>query len=214
MITSEHLTGFLLMHAGFRAEFGRLAEACRHPRDGAHEELLEEQLALVLEMLHAHHSHEDDVLWPTLVLRAPDAVGELDELEAEHAVLDPLIAVASDRTIPLARRADTLLRLHEVLNDHLDHEERTAVPLMLAHLTLDDIEADKRKAMEDFGRKRIPVIFGWLASSADSELLAATYADLPVVARLLFRLFWWPSYRRRFTRLYGAPAPAHALLEA
>ncbi|MFG1708636.1 hypothetical protein ACFLIM_36095 [Nonomuraea sp. M3C6] len=62
--------------------------------------------------------------------------------------------------------------------------------------------------------RRVPVIFGWLASSADADLLAASYADLPVVARLMFRLFWWPAYRRRFTRLYGATAPANALLES
>ncbi|MEV7012287.1 hemerythrin domain-containing protein [Streptosporangium sp. NPDC051022] len=214
MITPEHLTGFLMMHAGFRAEFGRLAEACGDPRDDAHEELLEEQLTLVLDMLHAHHSHEDDGLWPTLVGRAPEAADALAELESEHSVLDPLIAAASDRGVPLAERAPALWRLHEFVNEHLDHEERIAVPLMLRHLTLDDVEADKRQAMDDFGRRRVPVIFGWLASSADADLLAASYADLPVVARLMFRLFWWPAYRRRFTRLYGATAPANALLES
>ncbi|WP_432934232.1 hemerythrin domain-containing protein [Microbispora sp. CA-135349] len=214
MITEEHLTGFLMMHAGFRAEFGRLAEACANPRDDTHEELLEEQLALVLDMLHAHHAHEDAVLWPTLAGRAPQAADVLAELESEHAVLDPLIAAASDRGVPLPGRAPTLRRLHEVVNEHLDHEERAVVPLMLRHLTLDDVEADKRRAMDDFGRRRVPVIFGWLASSADAGLLAASYADLPVVARLMFRLFWWPAYRRRFTRLYGTTAPANALLES
>ncbi|MEV4460476.1 hemerythrin domain-containing protein [Microbispora sp. NPDC049633] len=214
MITPEHLTGFLMMHAGFRAEFGRLAEACANPRDDAHEELLEEQLALVLDMLHAHHSHEDAHLWPTLTGRAPEAADALAELESEHAVLDPLVAAASDRGVPLAGRAPTLRRLHELVNEHLDHEERTAVPLMLRHLTLDDVEADKRRAMDDFGRRRVPLVFGWLASSADAGLLARSYADLPVVARLLFRLFWWPAYRRRFSRLYGAAAPVIAILES
>jgi len=214
MIRPEHLTGFLMMHAGFRAEFGRLAEACANPSDNAHEELLEEQLALVLEMLHAHHSHEDAVLWPTLLHRAPGAADELAELESEHSLLDPLIAAASDRGAALAERADTLRRLHDVVNEHLDHEERIALPLMLRHLTHDDIEADKRKAMDDFGRRRIPVIFGWLASSADANLLAASHADLPVVARLMFRLFWWPAYRRRFTRLYGLSLPANTVLES
>lgn len=214
MITPEHLTGFLLMHAGFRAEFGRLADACADPRDDAHEELLEEQLALVLDMLHAHHTHEDDRLWPTLTGRAPEAADALAALESEHALLDPLIATAADRGIPLKERAPALRRLHELLDQHLDHEERVAVPLMLRHLTLDDVEADRRRAMDDFGRRRVPVIFGWLASSAAPDLLAASHADLPVVARLLFRLFWWPAYRRRFTRLYGMPAPANTFLES
>ncbi|ADP81610.1 hemerythrin domain-containing protein [Pseudofrankia inefficax] len=214
MIMPEHLTGFLLLHAGFRAEFGRLAAACANPRDDAHEELLEEQLALVLDLLHAHHAHEDAGLWPTLVGRAPQAADRLAELESEHSGLDPLLAAASDRGVPLAERAPTLRRLHELVNEHLDHEELAAVPLMLRCLTLDDVEADRRQAMDDFGRRRAPVIFGWLASSADAELLSRSYADLPAVARLLFRLFWWPAYRRRFTRLYGATLPANALLES
>ncbi|MFI6180067.1 hemerythrin domain-containing protein [Nonomuraea sp. NPDC051191] len=213
MITPEHLTGFLMMHAGFRAEFGRLAEACGDPRDDAHEELLEEQLALVLDMLHAHHSHEDATLWPKLAGRAPEAAHALAELESEHSLLDPLIEAAADRRTPLAERAPTLRRLHELVNEHLDHEERTAVPLMLGHLTPADVEADRRRAMDDFGRRRVPVILGWLASSADAGLLAASYADLPVVARLMFRLFWWPAYRRRFARLYAAPVPAITILE-
>ncbi|MEU8276631.1 hemerythrin domain-containing protein [Microbispora bryophytorum] len=214
MITQDHLAGFLLMHAGFRAEFGRLAEACRGPRDGEHEELLEEQLALVLEMLHAHHTHEDATLWPTLVAHAPEAADVLAELESEHAVLDPLVAAAADRAVPLPERAPALRRLHELVNEHLDHEERTAVPLMLRHLTPDDIEADRRKATADFGRRRIPVIFGWLASSAGPALLTAAFADLPVVARLMFRLFWWPAYQRRFARLYGASVSLPAPLES
>ncbi|RCG25878.1 hemerythrin domain-containing protein [Sphaerisporangium album] len=210
MITRQHLTGFLMMHAGFRAEFGRLAEACRSPRDAEHGELLEEQLALVLEMLHAHHAHEDADLWPRLAGRAPEAAAVLAELESEHAVLDPLVRAAGDRSVPLPDRAPTLLRLHEFVNEHLDHEERDAVPLMLRHLTLEDIESDKRQAMGDFGRRRVPTIFGWLASSAEGELLVASHAELPVVARFMFRRFWWPAYRRRFARLYGADAPIAA----
>ena len=51
----------------------------------------------------------------------------------------------------------------------------------------------------------------WAAVTAP---LAAAHADLPVVARLMFRLFWWPAYRRRFTRLYGLCLPANTGLES
>ena len=71
MITPEELSGFLSMHQGFRAEFGRLAVACRAPRDAAHAALLEEQLVLVLDVLHLHHTHEDVHLWPYLLERSP-----------------------------------------------------------------------------------------------------------------------------------------------
>lgn len=206
MIAPEQLNGFLLMHAGFRTEFGRLAEATRSPRGQHHSELLEEQLAVVLDLLHAHHAHEDETLWPKLIARCPEAAGVLAELEAEHTLLDPLIAIAGDHGMPLSSRTPTLQRLHEVVNDHLDHEERVAVPIMLEHLTDNDIEADKRNAMDDFGRRRIPMIFGWLASCAEPDQFDAALTDMPVVARLMFRCFWRPSYQRRFTQMYGDTA--------
>lgn len=203
MITRTQLAGFLSMHAGFRNEFGRLAESCAAPRDRAHEELLEEQVALVLDILHAHHTHEDDVVWPFLVARSPQSTTALDELEAEHEVLDPLILAAGDTRRPLTERAATLQRIHEVVNDHLDHEERVAVPLILEHYTPEMIERDRRKAMGEFGRRRLPLVFGWIASCLDDEQLTTTLAEHPRVVRFLFRRFWWPSYRSRMADLYG-----------
>jgi hypothetical protein len=203
MITTAHLTGFFSMHAGFRHEFGRLAEAARAPRDAAHERLLEEQVALVLEMLHSHHHHEDEEVWPHLLQQSPESGPELDALEAEHGVLDPLIQASGDTSRPLPERAEHLQRLHEVVNEHLDHEERVGVPLMLAHQTPEMIEAHEAKAMQEFGRKRVPLIFGWLASCIDDELLVASLGGHPRVVRLLFKWFWWPAYQKRMVALYG-----------
>ena len=203
MITTHDLAGFFSMHAGFRHEFGRLAEAARAPRDAEHARLLEEQVALVLEMLHKHHHHEDEEIWPHLLEQAPDSAPTLDALEAEHGVLDPLMHVAGDTSTPLPERADALHRLHEVLNDHLDHEERVGVPLMLEHLTPEILEIHQAQAMKDFGRKRVPLIFGWLASCLDDQLLQESLAGHPRIVRLLFRLFWWPAYQKRMAALYG-----------
>jgi len=203
MITTDHLTGFFSMHAGFRHEFGRLAEAARSPRDTEHERLLEEQVALVLEMLHKHHHHEDEEVWPYLLEQSPQSAPALDALEAEHGLLDPLMEAAGDTARPLPERAEVLLRLHQVVDEHLDHEERVGVPLMLEHLTPQQIEAHEAQAMEDFGRKRVPLIFGWLASCIDDELLVASLGGHPRIVRLLFKWFWWPSYQRRMAALYG-----------
>ncbi len=41
------LRGFLIAHAGFRTEFGRLADAAEAVRDPAHVELIENQIQLV-----------------------------------------------------------------------------------------------------------------------------------------------------------------------
>lgn len=213
MITDDDLTGMRTVHAGFRAEFGRLAEVFVHPRDPAHAELLEEQLTLALAVLHDHHRHEDDHLWPLLLRGVPSSKDELDELEAEHEQLDPLIAAVADRARPRDERARALGELQLFLRRHVDHEERIAFPLMLRVLTPEHLAADRRKAVADFRRHGVALVFGWIASCLDDDLLAKSVAEQPLLVRALFRLFWWPSYQRRFRELYGAAAtvPASAL---
>jgi hypothetical protein len=49
-------------------------------------------------------------------------------------------------------------------------------------------------------------VYGWFASAGDPELVARAAANVPQLAQWLFRLFWWPSYRRRYERLYGGSA--------
>lgn len=64
-------------------------------------------------------------------------------------------------------------------------------------------------------RKRLPLVFGWLVSAATPAQRADALSTVPAVPRLLFRLVWWPSYRKRFTRMYGdlplGPNPVRVL---
>lgn len=213
MITIDQLSGFLAMHAGFRTEFGRLAQAARAPRDHEHAALIEEQVALVLDILHAHHHHEDEVLWPFLITQQADSADVLHALEAEHVDLDRLITQVSDTSVSLPGRADALAELHDFVNRHLDHEERDAVPLLLRFMTQEMLDSDRRKATAEIGRRRIATVYPWIASCLDDQQLEKAIADLPRLVRILFRRFWWPAYQRRMTALYGpAVGPASLAL--
>jgi hypothetical protein len=205
-LTRADLTNFLMAHAGMRVEYGRLATACTAVRDAAHAELIESQIALVLDVLHHHHTVEDELVWPRLVERAPEEAPKLHDLESQHEHIDPLIRAAGDVTVPLAERAPVLRALHEALNAHLDQEERDAVPLILTCLTRGDWHEVEERASAGVGRKRMPLVYGWLVSAAPDELREKATEDVPTVVEWLFRLFWWPSYRRRFERLYGGSA--------
>jgi hypothetical protein len=206
--TGLDMSGFLIAHAGMRQEFGLLARAAAGPLDPTRAALVEDQVAMVLEVLHHHHTAEDDTLWPMLLARVPSAAPDLDALEADHARLDPLIAAAGDRTRPLAERAPVLAQLHELINAHLDREEATAVPLIRTHVTEAEWEALTQRAIAETGRRKVPTVYGWYASAASAELRAEAIATVPAIARVLLRLFWWPAYQRRARRLYGADAPA------
>jgi hypothetical protein len=202
-LTIDDLTNFLMAHAGMRAEFGRLAEATRVVRDEPHADLLESQLALVLHVLHHHHTVEDELVWPPLVARVPEHAQLLQDLEDQHIHIDPLIQAAGDVRVPLAQRADTLQALHEALNSHLDQEERDALPLIVSYLTRAEWERVEEVAGGNIGRKRLPLIYGWLTSAAPEDLRLRATAGVPLPVQWLFRLFWWPSYRHRYERLYG-----------
>jgi hemerythrin-like domain-containing protein len=202
------LSGFLIAHAGMRQEFGLLAKVAAEPLDADRARLVEDQLAMVLDVLHHHHTAEDDAIWPTLTRLVPAAAADLAVLESEHARIDPLIAAAGDTSRPLAERAPVLAELHQLINAHLDREEATAVPLIREHFPMPEWEALSERAIEETGRRRIPTVYGWYYSSAGEELRAAALATVPGLVRVLFRLFWWPAYQRRARRLYGAHAPA------
>ena len=92
-------------------------------------------LAVTLSLLHHHHAEEDSWLWPTLRQRAPQAVADLDRLEAQHTNVDPLISFAADTMHPLPQRAVVLAELHEAINAHLNDEEQVVLPLCTAHIT-------------------------------------------------------------------------------
>ncbi len=85
--------------------------------------------------LRVHHTTEDDILWPALQAAAgPSERALLDAMEAEHAVLDPLIA-AIDAGLDVADRADALVT---ALHVHLRHEETEVLPLIQAVLPAEE----------------------------------------------------------------------------
>jgi hypothetical protein len=208
-VTEPDLSAFLLAHAGFRVEFGRLADAIAVPRDDRHAALIEDQVDFALSYLHHHHADEDAWVWPLLRARAPGSLPLLDALERQHEQIDPVLAVAGDRSRPAAERAEALRHLHEALGRHLDDEERDAVPLIRSCIGADEWQAHGLDVVRAYERRRLPLLFGWASAAGSPEMVGRALEDFPPPVRLLFRLRWWPAYRRRHLELYGTPLRRH-----
>lgn len=150
--------------------------------------------------LEIHHQVEDAELWPRLRRAAagrPSDLTMLDEMEAEHALLDPLLD-AVDRD--LARRSDGLsgriAELAEVLGTHMRHEEGSALPLVQEVLVPADWDAFRGAMARRQGIKGASVYVPWVAGA-----LAAGDRDLflngmPRPVRVLNELLWQGSYRK------------------
>jgi hypothetical protein len=151
--------------------------------------------------LHVHHSVEDDDLWPRLyraVGDQPEQLAMLETMEAEHAVLDPLLdsvqtALADGDAPALRDRIDALAR---ALEGHLRHEEDGALPLIQAVLTPEDWKdfgAAMRRAQ---GLKGAAVYVPWIVDGASPADRTRFFAALPAPLKLVNRVLFEPRYRR------------------
>jgi Hemerythrin HHE cation binding domain len=201
------LTIFLLAHRAFRREFGRLAVAAAEaptsgPRAADVKAAIEAQIATMTRSLHNHHHGEDERIWPTLRQRDPVAAVVLDSLEAEHAEIDPLIAVVDDRSKSLSVRAVALERLSVLINRHLDHEEDSALPLIRRHFGADEWEADGKQHMKQT-RADLPMFACIMFDHMTTQEVADVIAAAPKILGWMYKLSWRRAYAKRRELVYG-----------
>ena len=96
-------TGMYLMHHAFRRDLARFEASVRATPIGAADTwaALAHRWTRYGEILHHHHSVEDDALWPVLTAHAErlgdeTAMRMLEDMEAEHAVIDPALTACTD----------------------------------------------------------------------------------------------------------------------
>lgn len=154
--------------------------------------------------LHVHHTVEDTALWPRLqqaVAGRPRDVELVEQMEAEHARLDPVLDAVDEA---IARRsavlADRMQELCAVLGAHMKHEEDAALPLIQEVLTAKDWGAFRGAMARRQGPRGAAAYVPWLVDGAQPADRRTYLAVFPAPVRLLNRLFWEPGYRRRTAR--------------
>jgi hemerythrin-like domain-containing protein/uncharacterized protein YndB with AHSA1/START domain len=169
------------------------------------------------EVLHKHHTGEDNGLWPLLRSRAAaagddSAVSTLDAMEAEHAGIDPLLdairagfATLAQSPTPAgqAGQGHRLSTAIQLIGAHLGHEERDAMALVQAHLSQEDwhrVEKDYFRAA--YGPKELPFVLAWSLKglSPAGRRRAQSLGGLPM--RIMAFLVE-PGFRRREKAAFG-----------
>ena len=189
------------MHDALRrelAQVGRIASG----RDDNPGTLLRAALGweLFKKFLTVHHQTEDDVLWPPLrasVAGRPGRTALVDALEAEHGVIDPLLAAidaaAADPDYGYQRFGDIVDELSAKLNAHLAHEETDGLPLIDASLT----PAQWQHFAQVHGERNLPDasrFMPWLLAGARPEVLDAILGKFPPPLLTAYREQWAPAY--------------------
>jgi iron-sulfur cluster repair protein YtfE (RIC family) len=203
---SGRLTAMNAAHDAFRRDLERLA-ASAGPADLADPDRHASILAgwtLFTGMLDIHHRAEDDFIWPRLRRRlagSEAAISVLDEMDAEHARIDPLIA-AVDAGLAGRGTIDTagaIEELRSTLSDHMRHEEREAMPLVEQALSDREWRAvvkDIHGLVTSMESLTVADFVPWLTdgrSPADEKAISTV---VPAPVRPVYRLIWKPRYAR------------------
>jgi hemerythrin-like domain-containing protein len=207
-----------LVHRVFRREFHDLPALIATVRAGdtARAKVVGDHLQFLVDALHHHHAAEDELGWPPLLGRVPEHTAVIERMAVEHAH----IAEAVTRTQPLLTewraRADPAVadelsscvaELTTRVGEHLDDEERNAVPIIENHLTPDEWQAAlKRGAAFLSSHPWLGIVLGGLVLDyAAPDERQKFLAGVPLPQRMLVRLFSariTAAYRRR---LYDTP---------
>ena len=185
-------------HDAFRRDLDRFAAAsaagtAHAPGVRAGWENFKAQLLL-------HHSVEDTHLWPR-VRRA--AAGQaaglalLDEMAAEHAQIDPLLATVDDALAdPASNLPAHVAGLASALGRHLKHEEDDALPLIQSVCTPVDWRAFAGEMRRRQGIKGAAIYVPWILDGTAPDGQQRFLAALPAPVRVISRLRWEPRYRQ------------------
>ena len=206
-----------VVHRVFRQGFPATAELVGRTSPGAtgRARSVADHLDFLLDMLHHHHTTEDELIWPLPVERAAIASELTARMEAQHAeihqasqrvqgLLGPW-RVSGDHGRPLAEAVEAL---DAALVAHLDDEEAHVVPLIRTHVTDVEWELFGRRTFEKFSGPHRLIATGALEDVATAEERVWFFGRLPLPVRLVWRLVGRRRYDRHMAEVRGIAGPA------
>jgi hemerythrin-like domain-containing protein len=191
-------TEMYVTHDAFRRDLDRLEAAAQAGRTG--DPRVRDGWENFKAQLFVHHSVEDESLWPRLTpfAKTPETRRLLEDMEAEHARIDPLLE-GFDRALEDGAE-DLVVRakeLNDVLGQHLEHEEEQALPFIQEVLTPADWRAFGRAMARKQGIRGASNWIPWIVDGMAPADAHRFLARFPAPLRLLNRLLWAPRYDRR-----------------
>ncbi|MEV5959739.1 hemerythrin domain-containing protein [Streptomyces sp. NPDC051987] len=195
------MTMMFAIHDALRRELERIARiTARVDEDPRHVLSTAVGWELFKKFLTIHHVSEDVKIWPVMeaALAGQDAeLALLADMEAEHGVIDPLLAdidaALADRESGLERLTGLTDTLYTKLGAHLDHEERDALQLMDITLTQQqwqDFSAEQRTRVGDDSARYLP----WMLDDIDAAKVANILGKMPEPLRNAYENDWRKAY--------------------
>lgn len=164
-----------------------------------------EYIEFHLDGLHAHHSTEDELIWPALHERASLSGNLITRMEDQHAQVHAAVGhtrellaswVAAPTAESSAALASAIGTIMDRLAEHLAEEERDVVPLIATHITQAEWERQGKVSFGKFKPRQRFTAMGEMLQTASPEEAARMMAGLPAPVRVIWRFFGQRKYQR------------------
>jgi iron-sulfur cluster repair protein YtfE (RIC family) len=208
----------LMMHNMFRREFALMPGLVGSVVAGDHDraQIIGDHVEAVIAVLHGHHTHEDENIWPLLLDRCGESVAPLvGRMEDQHHQVATLLhqvhedlsiwrdAVTGDSREALA---DVLDRLIPALKEHLGAEEDRVVPLMEQYITVAEWHAPMGSELAA-EPAQLPLTIGLLMYEGDPQSIDQAIASMPADARPDIRQLAAKTFAAHSQRVHGTATP-------
>jgi iron-sulfur cluster repair protein YtfE (RIC family) len=175
----------------------------------------------MMNFLHAHHSGEDQGLWPLVRAHNPAAGDLLDQMDADHARISPQIDHVKDAAATYDADASHTVRhalaaaielLRSVLDPHLRREEDDMMPIVSRSITHAQWEAFntttyvKPKSKTELGREG-----HWLIDNLDPERYDVVVHTVPALPRFILVHAMARPYRKACAARWGSQVQVQPL---
>ncbi len=162
--------------------------------------------------LHEHHTAEDILIWPLLLERVDLEAELVLRMEEQHERVAAGLAQVQERLPAWERSAsgtdgEAIARALEAHRDallqHLTDEENHLLALIEEHLTVAEWNKLNERFAAETPKDKLLFFLGALLEEATPEEAADMMRNLPLPARLIWRIVGKRQYATRTRRLRG-----------
>ena len=212
------VSDMLAVHGALRSELDTLSTLVAHvePGDAERAAVVGEHYALITRLLSAHHHGEDQLLWPVLGDREPEAADLVARMQHDHATLERVL----EETDPAARRWSEsgdaasgalleagLAELSATVDAHFALEEAQVLPIAARTLTEEEWAAigdHSRGELAADSPQLLMRALGTILDHCSPEAAASLTSAMPPPALAAWTNVGEPDYRAYRARLDGS----------
>jgi hemerythrin-like domain-containing protein len=208
----------LMIHNMVRREFALMPGLVGAVVAGEHDraQIIGDHVQAVIDLLHQHHTHEDENIWPLLLARCGESVAPLAGLMQgqHHQVatllhqIDEALSIWRDAVTIESRQvlANLLDRLIPALKEHLSAEEDRVVPLMEQYITVAEWHPSMGSELAA-DPAQFALIVGLLIYEGDPHSIDQYVAAMPADARPGIRQLAAKTFADHSQRVHGTATP-------